>query len=52
MLSLEKKQLSGTSASQHALYLAAKANHTCSQIQQGVLWHLFTVESTARTYHG
>lgn len=35
----------------NALYVAARANHTFSQIQQGVLWHLFTVESTARIYH-
>lgn len=48
---LGKKELSGTSASQRAFYLAARANHTFSQSQQGVLWHLFTVESTARTYH-
>lgn len=47
----KKKQLSGTSASQRGLYLAARANHALSQIQQGVLWHWFTVESTARTYH-
>lgn len=48
---LGKVQLSGTSASQNALYLAARANHRFSQIQQGVLWHLFSVDSTARTYH-
>lgn len=51
VLGREKKQLSGTSVSQNVLYLAARANHTFSQIQQGVLWHLFTVQSTARLYH-
>lgn len=46
----EKKQLSSTSASQYALYLAARANHTFCQIQQGVCSGIY-LQSTARMYH-
>lgn len=48
---LGKKMFSGTSVRQCVFYLTARANHTFGQIQQGMLWHLFTVRSTARTYH-
>lgn len=46
----KKKQLSSTSSSQYALYLAARANHTFCQIQQGVCSGIY-LQSTARMYH-